>query len=92
MGLPMARLAVATNENDILARFWKSGRYEKVDSTNIALGSTTEMSHKKFPNDPIFAMSLSTDLCHEVILFCLLLQQPPSPITASRSVKDAIPP
>lgn len=29
MGLPVARLAVATNENDILARFWKSGRYEK---------------------------------------------------------------
>jgi threonine synthase len=34
MGLPMGKLAVATNENDILARFWKSGRYEKVDSTS----------------------------------------------------------
>lgn len=33
MGLPMGKLAVATNENDILARFWKSGKYEKVDST-----------------------------------------------------------
>jgi threonine synthase len=33
MGLPMAKLGVATNENDILARFWKSGKYEKVDST-----------------------------------------------------------
>ncbi|PFH53448.1 hypothetical protein AMATHDRAFT_137415 [Amanita thiersii Skay4041] len=32
MGLPMADLVVATNANDILARFWKSGRYEKVDS------------------------------------------------------------
>lgn len=32
MGLPMEKLVVATNENDILARFWKSGRYEKVDS------------------------------------------------------------
>ena len=29
MGLPSARLAVATNANDILARFWRSGRYEK---------------------------------------------------------------
>ncbi|KAF9011842.1 tryptophan synthase beta subunit-like PLP-dependent enzyme [Cyathus striatus] len=33
MGLPVGKLAVATNANDILARFWKSGRYEKVDST-----------------------------------------------------------
>jgi threonine synthase len=33
MGLPMGKLTVATNENDILARFWKSGKYEKVDST-----------------------------------------------------------
>ncbi|KAK0199242.1 tryptophan synthase beta subunit-like PLP-dependent enzyme [Desarmillaria ectypa] len=33
MGLPMsAQLGVATNANDILARFWKTGRYEKVDS------------------------------------------------------------
>lgn len=31
MGLPMGQLVVATNENDILARFWRSGRYEKVD-------------------------------------------------------------
>jgi threonine synthase len=33
MGLPIGKLVVATNANDILARFWKSGRYEKVDST-----------------------------------------------------------
>ncbi|KAI0772866.1 tryptophan synthase beta subunit-like PLP-dependent enzyme [Trametes elegans] len=32
MGLPMGRLGVATNANDILARFWRSGAYEKVDS------------------------------------------------------------
>ncbi|KAI0725993.1 tryptophan synthase beta subunit-like PLP-dependent enzyme [Fomitopsis betulina] len=32
MGLPMGKLIVATNANDILARFWKSGAYEKVDS------------------------------------------------------------
>ncbi|OCH94578.1 tryptophan synthase beta subunit-like PLP-dependent enzyme [Obba rivulosa] len=35
MGLPMARLVVATNENDILARFWKSGAYEKVDTSAV---------------------------------------------------------
>ncbi|KZT04975.1 tryptophan synthase beta subunit-like PLP-dependent enzyme [Laetiporus sulphureus 93-53] len=36
MGLPMARLVVATNANDILARFWRSGAYEKVDSSDGA--------------------------------------------------------
>lgn len=41
MGLPMGKLAVATNSNDILARFWKSGRYEKVDSTPVdGVGAT----------------------------------------------------
>jgi threonine synthase len=29
MGLPMEKLVVATNENDILDRFWKTGKYEK---------------------------------------------------------------
>ncbi|KAI0356896.1 tryptophan synthase beta subunit-like PLP-dependent enzyme [Trametes cingulata] len=38
MGLPMGRLGVATNANDILARFWKSGAYEKVDSSASAPG------------------------------------------------------
>ncbi|TDL19461.1 tryptophan synthase beta subunit-like PLP-dependent enzyme [Rickenella mellea] len=32
MGLPMTQLAIATNSNDILARFWRSGRYEKIDA------------------------------------------------------------
>jgi threonine synthase len=29
MGLPFAKLVVATNENDILDRFFRTGRYEK---------------------------------------------------------------
>lgn len=29
MGLPIEKLVVATNENDILDRFWRSGYYEK---------------------------------------------------------------
>jgi threonine synthase len=29
MGLPASKLVVATNENDILDRFWKTGHYEK---------------------------------------------------------------
>jgi threonine synthase len=31
MGLPI-QLAIATNSNDILTRFWRTGRYEKADS------------------------------------------------------------
>ncbi|KAF8131020.1 tryptophan synthase beta subunit-like PLP-dependent enzyme [Boletus edulis] len=31
MGLPMGKLGIATNSNDILARFWTSGTYQKVD-------------------------------------------------------------
>ncbi|KAJ3571307.1 hypothetical protein NPX13_g5428 [Xylaria arbuscula] len=34
MGLPADKLVVATNENDILYRFWKTGRYEKKPATN----------------------------------------------------------
>ena len=29
MGLPIAKLVVSTNENDILDRFFSTGRYEK---------------------------------------------------------------
>ena len=29
MGLPVEKLIVSTNENDILDRFWKTGKYEK---------------------------------------------------------------
>jgi threonine synthase len=29
MGLPIDKLVIGTNENDILDRFWKTGRYEK---------------------------------------------------------------
>ncbi|THG93604.1 hypothetical protein EW026_g7675 [Hermanssonia centrifuga] len=41
MGLPMVKLVIATNSNDILARFWKSGAYEKTDtSAEPAEGAT----------------------------------------------------
>jgi len=29
MGLPIEKLMIATNENDILDSFWKSGYYER---------------------------------------------------------------
>ncbi len=43
IGLPIGRLVVATNDNDILTRFWKNGRYEKVDSTSGISNGTKEM-------------------------------------------------
>ncbi|KKF97349.1 Threonine synthase [Ceratocystis fimbriata CBS 114723] len=39
MGLPVEKLVIATNENDILDRFWKTGRYEKQDSSPSAASS-----------------------------------------------------
>ncbi|KAF8871559.1 tryptophan synthase beta subunit-like PLP-dependent enzyme [Gymnopilus junonius] len=33
MGLPIGKLIIVMNANDILAQFWKSGKYEKVDLT-----------------------------------------------------------
>ncbi|KAG6819335.1 hypothetical protein H0H93_012811 [Arthromyces matolae] len=50
MGLPVSKLVVATNENDILARFWKSGNYEKVDSA-AAAGHDTSSSGATAPAD-----------------------------------------
>ena len=49
MGLPMAKLVVATNENDILARFWKGGKYEKVDSTATAPASDSSDGKQSAP-------------------------------------------
>jgi threonine synthase len=46
MGLPMGNLAVATNSNDILARFWKTGKYEKLDSTQKEVVSSPSNNRK----------------------------------------------
>jgi threonine synthase len=34
MGLPMQKIIIATNENDILYRFWKTGAYEKEENVH----------------------------------------------------------
>ncbi|RFU76527.1 threonine synthase [Trichoderma arundinaceum] len=39
MGLPIDKLVIATNENDILDRFWRTGRYEKQRASRHGLGS-----------------------------------------------------
>ncbi|KAK0538628.1 threonine synthase [Tilletia horrida] len=40
MGLPIKQLVVATNENDILQRFWATGRYEKQATDTDASAQT----------------------------------------------------
>ena len=40
MGLPIGKLVVATNANDILARFWRNGIYEKVESAPSGTDAT----------------------------------------------------
>lgn len=47
MGLPNDKLVIATNENDILHRFWQTGRYEKHESKK----ESPQGSIGGFPND-----------------------------------------
>jgi len=65
MGLPIGKLAVATNANDILARFWKSGKYEKVDSTagvaGTVQGQATDASGVKETLSPAMDILVSSN-------------------------------
>jgi threonine synthase len=51
MGLPVEQLVIATNENDILDRFLKSGRYEKhpIPPTTNGITKGTTVSGAKAP-------------------------------------------
>jgi threonine synthase len=40
MGLPISQLIIATNENDILHRFWQTGAYEKLPSSETTDSDT----------------------------------------------------
>ncbi len=42
MGLPVEKLVIATNENDILDRFWKTGKYEKHSTPDTAAAGDKE--------------------------------------------------
>ena len=46
MGLPIEKLIIATNENDILHRFWQTGTYSKKPTYR-----PTENSHNGLPED-----------------------------------------
>lgn len=43
MGLPVSRLVVATNENDILQRFWATGRYEKSSTSSTSSSAASSV-------------------------------------------------
>ena len=44
MGLPVSKLVIATNSNDILDRFWKSGSYEKHPVSDPSSDDSTPLS------------------------------------------------
>ncbi|ORY25744.1 threonine synthase [Naematelia encephala] len=44
LGLPMKELVVATNENDILERFFKTGKYEREDAPASSAGTVPEVA------------------------------------------------
>ncbi|EPX70755.1 threonine synthase [Schizosaccharomyces octosporus yFS286] len=57
MGVPADKLVIATNENDILNRFFKSGRYEKVDSSVAPANSSASAKETYSPAMDILVSS-----------------------------------
>jgi threonine synthase len=53
MGLPVDKLVIATNENDILDRFWKTGRYEKKPAYGAAAEGGLEADGVKAHEDGV---------------------------------------
>ena len=58
MGLPIAQLVVATNENDVLDEFFRSGRYRVRSSTETQETSSPSMDISKASNFERFVFDL----------------------------------
>jgi len=58
MGLPIAQLILATNENDVLDEFFRSGRYRVRPSSQVAQTSSPSMDISKASNFERFAFDL----------------------------------
>lgn len=58
MGLPISRLVVATNENDVLDEFFRSGRYRVRSSSETLLTSSPSMDISKASNFERFVFDL----------------------------------
>jgi threonine synthase len=69
MGLPVDKLVIATNENDILHRFWQSGVYEKqakegkqeVDEVKEAVGALADPGGVKMTYAPAMDILVSSN-------------------------------
>ncbi|KAL9600694.1 MAG: hypothetical protein Q9219_003024 [cf. Caloplaca sp. 3 TL-2023] len=63
MGLPVAKLIIATNENDILHRFWQTGSYEKQTTHGTAAkGGFVEDGVKAHPEGVKETLSPAMDI------------------------------
>ena len=63
MGLPVSKLIIATNENDILHRFWQTGSYEKQPVSNgAAAGGLAEDGAKAHPEGAKETLSPAMDI------------------------------
>jgi threonine synthase len=63
MGLPIERLVIATNENDILDRFWKTGKYEKkVAQEPATVGGLPEDGAQAHPDGVKETLSPAMDI------------------------------
>lgn len=60
MGLPISQLIIATNENDILHRFWQTGTYEKLLSSK-STGSDTAAGAVKETMSPAMDILISSN-------------------------------
>lgn len=58
MGLPIAKLVVATNENDVLDRFFRTGLYQPRRSENVVHTSSPSMDISKASNFERFIADL----------------------------------
>lgn len=66
MGLPVSKLVIATNSNDILDRFWKTGIYEKYPAHDTSgfssLSTPPETVNKVHPNGVKETLSPAMDI------------------------------
>ncbi len=63
MGLPISKLIIATNENDILHRFWQTGAYERQPVANgAAEGGLVEDGAKAHPEGVKETLSPAMDI------------------------------
>ncbi|KAK4689974.1 threonine synthase, partial [Tremellales sp. Uapishka_1] len=103
LGLPMGPLVVATNENDILERFFKSGRYEREDAVSTKAQTQTQanetavveggsdgqqsVSAVKETHSPAMDILLSSNF--ERLLFYLALETQASSSDSSLAKREA---